>query len=100
MGGASSFLGATTFFSGTFFLISGTLKTPFHDKNVFLKSKKEAKSLYTQEDHHAAFTQKEVWNLSCSPSRDYWDLQGERSANGCLSEARCYHFMYLNFTKT
>lgn len=33
-GGASSFLGTTTFFSGTFFLTSGTLKT-FRDKNLF-----------------------------------------------------------------
>lgn len=58
VGGASSFLGTTTFFSGTFFLTSGTLKTPFHDKNVFWRARKKARSLYTQKDHHATFTQK------------------------------------------
>lgn len=58
MGGASSFLGTTTFFSGTFFLISGTLKIPFNDKNVFLKSKKESKKTTHTEDHHTTFNQK------------------------------------------
>lgn len=32
--GASSFLGMVTFFSGTFFLTSGTLKTWFCDKKL------------------------------------------------------------------
>lgn len=57
-GGASSFLEMTTFFSATFFLTSGTLKTSFHDKNCCEGQKREnIRSRHTQKDQHATVTQ-------------------------------------------
>lgn len=56
-GGASSFLGVITFFSGTFFLTSGTLKTSFHDKNLLWGTKKREHRKSTEKDQHATVAQ-------------------------------------------
>lgn len=56
-GGASSFLGTITFFSGTFFLTSGTLKTSFHDKNIVRDKKERTREVHTQKDQRATLAQ-------------------------------------------
>ena len=67
-GGASSFLGITTFFSGTFFLTSGTLKTPFHDKNIVRDKKERTQEVHTQKDQHATLSSGGDVMQSGSPS--------------------------------
>lgn len=64
----------------------------------FEEQERKARSLSTQENYHATFTQNRE-GMWVAAQQDDWNFQGEASANCWLSEARCYHFIDLNFAK-